>query len=391
MILGASKLQIPAIRKARDMGVYTIVLDINPNAEGLKLADHFELVSTIDTAKVLESAKRNNINGIMTIASDRPMNTIASVSKTLGLTSISEDTALKATNKFHMRNALKKSEVPIPFYFYAKSLDYVLGNIELLKFPMIIKPDDNSGSRGITLVEKFDLKNITNAFDYAQKNSINGGVLFEEYMQGPEVSVESITIDCKTYVLAITDKITTGSPHFVELGHSQPSILSENIRKAISDITIKTINAIGITNGPSHTEIIVTNEGPKVVEIGARMGGDYITSHLVPLSTGIDMLEAVINLTIGNYPNIIPKFSNGSSIKYFNFRQGKVHNIYDKITETDMKNLVEYNINVSIGDTIKPIENSSGRYGHVICRGETVFEAQEYTSKYIEKIIIEYT
>jgi biotin carboxylase len=161
--------------------------------------------------------------------------------------------------------------------------------------------------------------------------------------------------------------------------------LSENIRKEISDITIKTINAIGITNGPSHTEIIVTSEGPKVVEIGARMGGDYITSHLVPLSTGIDMLEAVINLTIGNYPNIIPKFSNGSSIKYFNFRQGKVHNIYDKITETDLKNLVEYNIDVSIGDTIKPIENSSGRYGHVICRGETVFEAQEYASKYIKK------
>jgi phosphoribosylaminoimidazole carboxylase (NCAIR synthetase) len=131
MILGASKLQIPAIKKAKDMGVYTIVLDINPNAEGLNLADHFELISTIDTAKVLESAKRNNINGIMTIASDRPMNTIASVSKTLGLTSISEDTALKATNKLHMRNALKKSEIPIPFYFYAKSFNYVLDNTEL--------------------------------------------------------------------------------------------------------------------------------------------------------------------------------------------------------------------------------------------------------------------
>ncbi|MBU1142743.1 MAG: ATP-grasp domain-containing protein [Firmicutes bacterium] len=390
MILGASKLQVPAIKKAKEMGIYTIVLDMNPEAVGFQFADTFEVISTLDTESVLECARNYKIDGILTIASDRPMKTVALVAEVLKLSSISKDAALKATNKYEMREALKTNGVPIPLYLKFDKVEKCITALKDLKYPLILKPEDNSGSRGISLVEKFDPDTIADAFLYAKKNSQSGGVLIEEYMIGPEVSVESITIDNKTFVLAITDKITTGAPHFVELGHSQPSFLDQSIQEEIIDITNRTIHAIGITNGPAHTEIIITESGPKVVEIGARMGGDNITSHLVPISTGIDMTKAVIELALGIHPNIRRTFSKGSSIRYFNFDPGKIKNIYNSIENSDKKNLVEYCLDLSVGQTIKTIENSSERYGYVICSGESSVQALENASDFLTLVEIEY-
>lgn len=390
MILGASKLQVPAIKRAKEMGVYTIVLDMNPDSIGFKFADIYEVISTIDKEKVLESAIKHKIDGILTIASDRPILTIAYVANVLGLNSVSEETALRATNKNEMRTVLKQNDVPIPHFLKVNKIEELLTHMKILKYPLIFKPEDNSGSRGITLVKKFNSNDLIEAFLYAKKNSYTGNVMIEEYMDGPEVSVESITIDNKTFIIAITDKKTTGSPHFVEMSHSQPSILDTTSQKKIIDVTIQTIKAINIVNGPSHTEIILTSNGPKVVEIGARLGGDNITSHLVPLSTGVDMVKAVIDLALGNYPDINKKISRGSSIKYFDFKEGKVKKIINKISLGEQKNLIDYNVALSIGQNIKPIKSSSERIGYVICDGIDAIDAQKNADLYIKKVDVEY-
>lgn len=131
----------------------------------------------------------------------------------------------------------------------------------------------------------------------------------------------------KVHILAITDKLTTGAPYFVEMGHSQPSRLPEKDLLKIRDLTSRAIKAVGIENGPAHVEVMQTKQGPKMIELGARMGGDCITTHLVPLSTGIDMVKATIDIALGIEPDIIPKFSKGSAIRFFKVPCGVIESI----------------------------------------------------------------
>ena len=324
MILGASILQLPAIKQAKAMGLDVIAVDINPNAIGFKVPNiKKEIISTIDIPSVIEAAKKHHIDGIMTLATDMPMRTVAAVVKELGLIGIQEETALKATNKAKMRLALQKENVPIPKFFKVSNVKEYQNAVKKFNMPFIVKPVDSSGSRGI--FEVIDINNnqlIKQAYEYCRPFSRNGDVIVEEYMKGPEVSVETLSINGECHVIQITDKLTTGAPHFVEMAHSQPTRHSQKIIEQISKIAKAANKAIGIENGPSHTEIIVTTEGPKVVELGARLGGDNITTHLVPFSTGINMVECCIKIALGETIEIIPKWNRGSAIRYFQQKAG---------------------------------------------------------------------
>ena len=377
MILGASILQLPAIQKAKEMGLQIVAVDMNPDAIGFGEDGVIkEVISTIDIPAVVDCAKKHKVDGVMTLASDMPMRTVAAVSKELGLVGISEETALKATNKACMREALRQGGVPIPeFYKVSTREEY---NSAVLKFnvPFIVKPADNSGSRGIVKIEDLtDEQSIFEAYDYSKASSRNGDVVVEEYMNGPEVSVETLTVNGKCHVIQITDKITTGAPHFVEMGHTQPSQLESDTKRRISEIAKLANKAVGISNGPSHTEIIVTQDGPKIVELGARLGGDCITTHLVPLSTGVDMVESCIKIALGEEPDIAIKFSKGSAIRYLTCDTGRI----ESITGIDEARLLEGIRQVSIvhdvGDVASEIKSSSDRVGFVVAQGDTPMDA----------------
>lgn len=375
MILGASILQFPAIEKARQMGLKTVVVDMNPDAIGFKIADICEVISTIDIPKVVEAAKRNHVDGIMTLATDMPMKTVAAVAKEMGLIGISEDTALKATNKAEMRKCLREKNVPIPKFYRVSELDQY--NTIITDFQScIVKPADSSGSRGVYLVQNTSNKvSVDEAFQHSKKFSRSGDIVVEEYMQGPEVSVETLSIDGVVHVIQITDKLTTGAPFFVEMGHSQPSQLSEEIQANIKDVAVQAIQALGISIGPSHTEIIVTSDGAKIVEIGARLGGDCITTHLVPLSTGVDMVEYCIRISLGEVPNILPKWNKGAAIRYFDSCEGIIQNITGVDMARNIPGVVDVAFVKRIGDSIVNIESSADRIGFIIAKAETADKA----------------
>jgi len=374
MILGASILQLPAIKKAISMGLCPIVVDMNPNAIGFKESGVVkEVISTIDTEGILSAAEKHHIDGIMTLATDMPMRSVAVVSHKMGLVGISEDCAFKATNKAAMRNALKSVGVPIPLFFKVSSLDEckdAVQNITGKGYKCITKPVDSSGSRGIDLVKDYSEESIARAYAYSHENSRTGEVMVEEFMEGPEVSVETIAIDGEIHVLQITDKITTGAPYFVEMGHTQPSRLSVEIQKKIKEVAIEANKAIGITNGPSHTEIKVTKDGPKIVELGARMGGDCITTHLVPLSTGIDMVKCCIQIAIGETPDLTPKFSKASAIRYFKQPKGKIASIEGVDEIKNMPGVYEVEIVHGVGETAGEVKGSGDRIGFVIAQAD---------------------
>lgn len=391
MILGASILQLPAIKKAREMGLRVVAVDMNPEAVGFKEDGVIkEVISTIDIPNVVEAAKRNKVDGVMTLASDMPMRSVAAVAKEMGLVGISDDTALKATNKAFMRQALYEHGVPVPrFYKVSNREEYEKATAEF-RVPFIVKPADNSGSRGIFKISDFnDQQTIKNAYDYSRASSRSGEVVVEEYMNGPEVSVETLSLEGECHVIQITDKLTTGAPHFVEMGHSQPTRLSTETAERIREVAKAANRAIGITNGPSHTEIIVTEEGPKIVELGARLGGDCITTHLVPLSTGVDMVECCIRIALGEKPDIEVKHNKGSAIRYFLQHAGTVKAIdfIDKAKLVD--GVKQISVVHGVGERITDIIDSGSRMGFVIAQSETSDRAINSCEKALEKIRVE--
>ncbi len=386
LIIGASILQVPAIQKAKDLGYYVGVIDYNPQAIGVPLADEYFNVSTIDVDGVAETAKLFQPDGIMTLATDMPMRSIAKAAQECGLPGISMDCAIKATDKGEMIKVFKSAGVAHPWYHIVPNDDAFRQVLSQVTFPCIMKPVDNSGSRGVVLAHSEE--ELLSNYEYSRQESRGGGVIIEEYMEGPEVSVEIIVLDGVPHILQVTDKLTTGAPHFVEMGHSQPSALAPQNLEAISDLAGRAALAVGIQNGPAHAEVMLTAEGPKMVEIGARLGGDCITTHLVPLSTGIDMIRATIEIACGIKPDLTPKWDKGAAIRYFDVPHGTIMSItgIDKARSTE--GVREICFVKSLGDTVGEIGSSTDRVGFVIAQGDTSAEAIEICEKAKEAIDI---
>lgn len=387
LIIGASNLQVPGILKAKEMGFETAVVDFDPRAMGVKYADNYYNVSTIDQEGVYEAARDFGADGIMTLATDMPMRSLAYACNKLNLVGIDYDTAVRATDKGEMIKAFEEYDVAHPMYLIlenGKSIDDI---VDKIVYPLIIKPTDNSGSRGVVLVH--NKEELYDAISYSIEESREGNVILEEYMVGPEVSVEVIVLDGEPHILQITDKLTTGAPHFVEMGHSQPSRLSEEIQNEIRILASKACKAVGIVNGPAHAEIIVTENGPKMVEIGARMGGDSITTHLVPLSTGVDMTKATIQIACGQTPDIDKKINKASAIRFFNVSEGEIISISGVEEAKKIPGVKEIIFTKKVGDIVGDITSSNDRVASVITQADTPENAISICEKALQKVHVE--
>lgn len=387
LIIGAGELQVPAILQAKEMGLEVAVFDINKNAPGIKLADESYLISTIDIETAVQKAKEIKPDGVLTLASDIPLRTVATIADELKLKAVSREIAYISTNKAKMRDKFQEYKVPVPKYAKIKSkneFDKIIREFKDQK--IIVKPTDNSGSRGVTLCDtKTDLDQ---AYNYSMSHSRVGEIIIEEYLIGKEVSVETFALNGEVNVIAITDKITTGPPFFVEMGHTQPSIFSDKIKYDICKVAILANKALKIENGPGHVEIIVTSEGPKVVELGARLGGDYISTHLVPLSTGVNLVKACIDLALDVKPDIKIKFNRASAIRYFSCLPGKIVSILDQNEINSISGIDKLLLYKDIGDEVPIVKNSNDRIGYFIAKAENREQIDNKVNNILNKINI---
>ena len=373
MIVGASVLQLPAILKAKEMGLNVAVVDFNPQAIGIPYADKYYNASTMDEDAVLAAAEDYKPDGIMTLATDMPMRGVAKTSDKLNLHSINYETAVKATDKYDMIKAFKEHDVPSPWFFVVDTLEELKTHEADVTFPCIIKPTDNAGSHGVAKVYSF--QELLDNYEYAHSCSRHGKVIIEEFLDGPEVSVEVMVVNGVVNILQITDKITTEAPHFVELGHTQPSQLPMDTQEAIRKVTVAACKAIGIDKGPAHVEMKVTKRGPVMIELGARMGGDNITTHLVPLSTGIDMVGSTIKVALGEEPDIEPSLHCGSAIRYFQVPFGTIKAIENVDEAKQIPGVKQITFTKEVGEESTPIHCSNDRIGFVIAQGATAKDA----------------
>lgn len=297
-IIGASYLQQPLVEKCKELGVYSICFAWEEGSVCKDLCDKFYSISTVDKDAILKVCKEEKIDGITSIASDVATLTVNYVAEKMGLVGNPDEFSKTATNKYLMRRCFMEHNVPSPKFTLVDDDDHY--QIKGFNFPLIVKPTDRSGSRGVEKV--LDPVQLEEAISRARKESFEHKAVIEEFVTGREISVESISYQGKHHVLQITDKVTTGSPFFVELEHHQPSSLPEDVKQRVRDIVLCALDALHIKCGASHSELKITEDGDiRVIEIGARMGGDFIGSDMVKLSTGYDFLKGVIDVAFGEF------------------------------------------------------------------------------------------
>lgn len=368
-IIGASYLQLPLVEKAKEMGVETICFAWEDGAVCKDLCDRFYPVSTVDKEKILRICRDEKIDGITTIASDVATLTVCYVAEQMGLVGNPDKYSQTTTNKFLMRQCFMEHCIPSPNF--CESNGTVPETVRSFLFPVIVKPTDRSGSRGVEKVE--NVSGVSKALERACSESFQKKAIIEEFVDGREISVESISFAGQHYVLQITDKVTTGAPFFVELEHHQPSSLPDEIKNRVKTIVLEALDALHIQFGASHSELKITGDSDIIViEIGARMGGDFIGSHLVQLSTGYDFLKGVIEIALGIFhePKIIEKKHSG--VFFLSEETKELRQVIEHWK--DFPVIVEAEITAT---KLKPIECSADRSGYLIYKADTKIERND--------------
>jgi biotin carboxylase len=364
-ILGASYLQKPLVDKAISMGLEThcFAWD-NDEAICKEIAHFFYPISVLDKELILEKCLQIKIDGITTIATDICIPTIAFIAEKMNLTSNSYHSSILSTNKGEMRKAFDLNDVKSPKSITVSDFDE--SQFVDISFPLIVKPTDRSGSRGVTKVE--NSSELKLAIERGLIESLEKKAVVEEFIEGAEVSVESISWKGKHYILTITDKVTTGAPFFVEIQHHQPSLLSEKIQDTIKNETLKALNALQIKNGAGHSEFKINDKGDVLaIEVGARMGGDFIGSHLVQLSTEYDFLKGVIDVALNQFS--IPVFSDKhfSGVYYLCKETGYLKPYFEANNDFDFEKKI-------LKQELKNITNSNDRSGFLIYQSDKKIE-----------------
>ena len=372
-IIGASYLQNPLILKAKAMGIETHVFAWESHDIGEYTADHFYPISIVEKDKILEQCKRIGIDGICSIASDLAAITVNYVANRMGLIGNTDDCTFVSTNKNAMRRRFEECGDPSPRSIPVIGTEDVSGLN--LTYPVIVKPVDRSGSRGITLVR--DPKKLGDAIRASEDIGFEKMALIEEFVTGSEYSAESVSWNGEHHLLAITKKYTTGDPNFIETAHMEPSNLTEEQQESVRGIVFHALSSLGIRNGASHSEFKIDSDGNiKIIEIGGRMGGDFIGSTLVYQSTGVDFLKAVIDISMGNEPDVRKTKSRSAAVRFV-FSKDDL-DVLDRLKSDAPQLLLEESLSPITGHKVT---DSSTRFGYWIMVSEKADELIPYLPK----------
>ena len=388
---------VPGIHRAKEMGFNVIVSDGNPQAPGFREAHHSIVMDTYNVAGTVDAAREyhksvNSIDGVISIAADVPL-TVAKVADELGLPGIPLESAQLSSDKFAMKNRFSERNIPIPWYCQIESENHLRKIVTDSDFSLVIKPVDSRGARGVMrLSPEVDLKW---AFHHSLQFSPSGRVMVEEFLNGPQVSTESILLDGIGYNIGFSDRnyefLDLFAPNIIENGGEQPSFLELDDQLIISQLAEEAGRALGIKNGIVKGDMVLTTEGPKVIEIAPRLSGGSFCTDQIPLSTGVDLIGNAIKLALGlkvDPEELIPRYRNGVAIRYFFPNQGRVNSIEGIEQFENVPWVYQLKFFVKPGNIIEPISDHTKRGGFVITTGDTSKQAVERAEQVIKAVKI---
>ncbi len=404
-VIGASHFQLPLIEKAQQKGceVHAFAWQCGDVGEGA--ADVFHPVSITEVDRIVEECREAGVQGICTIASDLATVAVSSVAEALGLTGNSVECMRTSTNKSLMRAAFAAGGDPSPRHLLVGLDDggtmaqagIVLGEGELasfdptahgLDYPLIVKPTDRSGSRGVTKLERgASREEIAGALREAFEQGFSKQAVVEEFAEGDEFSVEGMSWEGEHRILTITRKATTGAPHFIETAHLQPAFLSPETVLRVESVTKHALDTLGVRYGASHSEMKIAPDGSiKIIEIGARMGGDCIGSHMVELSTGIDYVGAVVDVALGRQPDLTPAHAPAAAASRFLFDESDLELL--RSVQRDHPELVRYtHMTPPEEGQGHVVSDSSTRLGHFVMSAPSAEDLVAYLPEQLVSVV----
>ena len=367
MVLGAGVFQLPVIRAASRLGLHTIAVSYYEDDPGREECDEFIHCSTADKAAVLELARTRRIDGVTTMASEISAVTAAYVAESLGLPGYDLETARSIGNKVLLRRFLKANGFRVPGFHGVRSLEEAEAKFQELRKPVFLKPASASGSRGAFKLET--IEQLRDCFERSLNASIlDEEAILEENLSGREIGGEILVKGGRIVFFQPTRKLL--NDRFVPYGHILPADLEPSDFEAVKAMMTSVIEALGLQDGPLNFDIMLTQDGPVIIELGGRLGGNCLP-ELMRLHTGVDTVEAVVRLAMGDTFELPPMESNPAGVFIFGSRaKGQVARVYrlaEKFPEW-ADDLIGERVDAELGQEVEPFIQGDRQLGYFIMK-----------------------
>jgi biotin carboxylase len=387
-----------AAKRAKEMGLYVVVSDRDPEAPGFAYSDSRLIADVYGHDETAAAAERFNrkirrIDGAICVAADAPM-TIAAVSERLGLRGLSRESARLASDKLAMKQRFLEAGVPVPWFGIVQT-SQALARIAIERgSDLVIKPVDSRGSRGVQRISR--VQDLNAAFQLAYSHSPTGRVMVEQYLAGPQVSTESVVVDGRCFTPGFSDRnyehLERYAPFFIENGGDLPSCLSAETQVKVRDVVAKAAAALGIRNGTVKGDIVVHNGEPHVLELAARLSGGFFCTREIPLSTGVDFVGAAIRIALGEAvapEELEPQFSTSVIQRYAFPKPGRIVSIAGAEAARSVSGIADVIVTARQGDVIPPAGDKRPSAAMVLATGSSRAEALAAADEALSKIRIE--
>lgn len=387
LILGAGVYTVQVIRQVQQIGYRTIVVDRNPASPGFQVADAFEVVDIVDREKVLEVAEKYHVDGIMPV-SEFGVRSYAYATSKLGLTGIDSASAERALDKGLMRECWREAGLAIPGFRVVTGIEEAKQAAGELHFPLVIKPaDSGGGGRGVSVVQ--NPSELEWSYEFARPFARNGRLVVEEFLDGTEMTIESISYDGDVKILAMSDKEKPPLRTRVATSLNYPANLPRQTLDKVRALVQQAVQALGIKMGPAHTEVIVTAEGPKLVETAARPGGGHIFSLIVHAVSGVNMVQETAKILVGETPDLQIKHQRGCVYRFLCPPAGVVNAIHGIELAKGMPGVLDVDVLKKPGDKVENLINSLERSGFVVVEGKDRDEAVRRANEVEQTVVFD--
>ena len=369
-----------AAKRAKEMGLYVVVSDRDPEAPGFAFADSCIIADVYGATETASAAERFNrkirkIDGVICVAADAPLTT-ATVAAKLGLPGISVETAELACDKLAMKRRFAERGVNVPWFAEVSTVQELQRIAIERGNNLVIKPVDSRGSRGVQRIAQ--VQDLTKAYALARSHSPTQRVMVEEYLDGPQVSTESVVVDGRCYTPGFSDRnyeyLETYAPFFIENGGDLPSHLPQDIQSKVKDLVARAASALGVTSGTVKGDIVVHNGEPYVIELAARLSGGFFCTREIPLNTGVDFIGCAIKVALGEHvapEELEPRISTAVIQRYAFPKPGRVISVEGAEEAKKVDGVSEVVITAKPGDVIPPAGDKRPSAAMVLATGTT--------------------
>jgi len=387
LFVAAGLAQVDSILWAKENNFYVISLDQDKNALGKEFSDEFYVGDITSEKIIIEIFKRAGADGIVSVSCDAALIPVSKACEILNIPGISYQESILSKNKYLQRKTFMGAGLITPKFFQVSSSKQAINSFSQIGKKCVIKPVDSSGSRGVRFIE--NIADIEKSFNIAEKFSLTGAVIIEEFIEGPEYSIEAIAIDGKPYILAISEKTRTDPPYLLDTSVIFPANLSKTQEEICKKVAKRAIKACHFKNCPVHMEFIISKDGPVIVEIASRGAGSKVFSKILPKISGFDTTKAIVDLAVGKKTNMPSKCLSNKPfaiLKFIEPKKGKLRSVDGLNDARSINGIDEIEIYLKTGHRMHSLSSGSDRVGHILAFGKSMIDCQS-SIKLAEKLI----